>query len=201
MRRQTWPVRLAAAVMLAALAWGAPPSRAEGAAVEVRIVDLEKVFEQYIKKQQAEAALKEQAERFNLERQELVKQGQQLNEEFNQLREESQNTALSEEKRGEKRIEAEDKLRELKDFETRLKSFDEEKRRLLDEQSKRMRRTLVKEIRDELKVYARKEGFALVIDVSGSTLNMEPVVLFADERLDITDQLVERLNLPETIRR
>lgn len=200
MTRWNATARFAATAILAAAAWGAlAPARSAG--IEIRIVDLEKVFEQYIKKQQAEAALKEQAERFNVERQGLVQQGQQLNAAFNSLREEAQDTALSEERREQKRMEAEDKLRELRDFEARLRNFDEEKRRLLDEQSKRMRRTLVKEIRDELRVYARREGFGLVIDVSGNTLNMEPVVLFADDRLDITDRLVERLNLPQTIRR
>lgn len=200
MRRPTRLTRALAVATLCLAAAGWAP-RTLGAVLEVRVVDLEKVFEQYIKKQQAEAALKEQAERFNLERQELVKQGQQLNEEFNKLREESQDTVLSEEKREEQRLAAEDKLRELKDFEARLKSFDDEKRRLLDEQSKRMRRTLVKEIRGELEKYAEKEGIDLVVDVSGSTLNMEPVILFANDRLDITDDLVERLNLPEDMRR
>ncbi len=178
--------------------FSAPPVL--GAEVEIRVADLEKVFEQYIKKIQAEAALKEQAERFNLERQELVKQGQALNDQYNKLRDEAQDPALSDDAREAKQSQAEDLLGQLQEFQQRLKTFDDEKRRLLDEQSKRMRRTLVREIRDEVKKYAEQEGIDLVIDISGNTLNMEPVILYADDRLDITNRLIERLNLPEEVR-
>jgi hypothetical protein len=107
------------------------------------------------------------------------------------VRDEAQNTALSEEARNEKRNEAEEKLVELREMEGKIRRFEESRRRQLDEQMKRVRDKLVEEIKTTISTYAKTQGYTAVLDSSGENLNGVPSVLHFDARLDITTAVVD----------
>ncbi len=177
-----WLLGLVLAIM------GAWSSFAQERGTRIVFVRLDKVFSEYHKTRLADAQLKAQAEEFNQERQRLVADIQTLQNEYNALREEALNTALSEEVRAQKRSLAEEKLLAIREQEARIKRFDELRSKQLEDQTRRMRRNLVEEIREGVRDYARAQGFDAVIDASGQTLNGVESVVYFNEKLDITPQ-------------
>lgn len=167
---------------------------ARGAELKVGVINLDRAFNEYYKTKLADAQLKQQADEFNEERKKLIEEYEKLQEQFAKLRDESQNIALSESVRSAKRDEAEDKLVELRDFESRIRRFDETRRKQLDDQSRRMRKRIVDEILQTANNYAKVRGFQLVLDSSAQSLNGVEMVLYADPKLDITDDVLGELN-------
>ena len=165
-------------------------------AQDTRIVfiDLDRVFNEFYKTKLADAQLKEQADEFNEERRRMVGEYEAMNDRFTVAREEAQDTALSEEVRNRKRNEAEELLIEIRDFESRIQRFDQTRRKQLEDQGRRMRTRIVSEIQDEIRKYARNQGFQAVVDSSGQSLNAVELILYVDNRIDISDAMIEILN-------
>ncbi len=165
-------------------------------AQDTRIVfiNLDRVFNEFYKTQLADAQLKEQAEEFNEERSRLIAEYENLTERFNEAREAAQDSALSETVRSERRNEAETLLVEVREFEGRIQNFDQTRRQQLEEQGRRMRSRIVDEIQEEIRRYARSQGYQAVIDSSGQSLNAIESVLYVESRLDIADAIIELLN-------
>ena len=124
----------------------------------------------------------------------MVDDFKKLQDDFKTIRDESQNTALSEEARNTRRSEAEEKLVELRESENKIRRFEESRRRQLDEQTRRVRTKLVDEIKETLAVHAREKGYTAVLDASGENLNGVSTVLYYDSKADITDALISLLN-------
>ena len=80
-------------------------------AAEERIVfaDMERLFGEFYKTKIAEAKLKERAEDFTDERRALVAEVKKMEEEFNAIRDEAQDTALNEDAKEQKRKRGHDK--------------------------------------------------------------------------------------------
>lgn len=167
-----------------------------GSAADQRVVfvDLDRAFSEFYKTKLADAQLKEQADEFNEERKKMMGAYEKLQQAFNTVRDEAQNTVLSDDVRTQKRNEAEEKLVEMRDYESRIRTFDESRRKQLDDQSRRMRKRIVDEIRQAVESYAKTEGYDAVVDSSGQSLNGVEIVIYTDPKIDITDNLLEILN-------
>ena len=165
-----------------------------GQSHQIRLIDLDRAFNEFYKTKLADAQLKDQAEAFNEERKKLMRDREALAEEFKNYREEAGNTALTEAARDQLKIKAEEKLIELRDQESKIRNFDESRRKQLEEQGRRMRKRLVNEILEELDKFAKNEGLGAVIDTSGQSLNGVALVLYTDARLDITDDILAIMN-------
>lgn len=178
---------------IAAWIW-AVPARAQEPRSKVITVNMDQVFNEYYKTKQADAQLKSQAKEFEDERQKLLGEMEQIDREFNTLREDSQNTALSEEVRAAKRTLAEEKLMAKREQESKIRRFMELRQKQLDDQGRRMRRSIVDELRGFVKEYARERGIEVVLDSSGNSLNGVEIVLFADSRVDATADIIQAAN-------
>ncbi len=183
------PWSLACAVLGMALAL---PAQAQDG--RIVFIDLDRVFNEFYKTKLADAQLKEQADEFNEERRRMVDEYEAMNERFNEAREQAQDAALSEDVRNRMRNEAEELLIEIRDFESRIQRFDQTRRKQLEDQGRRMRTRIVGEIQDEIRDYARAQGFHAVIDSSGQSLNAVELVLYVENRIDISDAVIEILN-------
>ena len=160
----------------------------------VVFINLDRAFTEFYKTKLADTQLKEQADEFNGERKSLVDEYEKLQKEFGTIRDEAQNTALSDDVRAEKRGLAEEKLVELRDYESRIRRFDDSRRKQLDDQSRRMRKRIVEEIQLVVKEYAQTQGYQSVIDSSGQSLNGVEMILYTDPKIDITDTILGMLN-------
>jgi outer membrane protein len=160
----------------------------------VVFIDLDRAFNEFYKTKLADTQLKQQADEFNGERKTMTADYEKKQKEFGDIRDEAQNTALSDDVRTEKRNLAEEKLVELRDYESRIRRFDDSRRKQLDDQSRRMRKRIVEEIQQVVKDYAQTQGYQAVIDSSGQSLNGVEIILYTDSKIEITDTILGLLN-------
>jgi outer membrane protein len=166
------------------------------ASAQTRIgtVNLRKVFENYWKTKQADAALKDRASEMEKQHKDLLEDYKKSRESYQGLLSAANDQALSNEERDKRKKAAEDKLRQLKDAEETITQFERSARSTIDEQRKRMRDNLVEEIRGVLNSKAKTAGYTLVIDTSADSINATPVVLFTNNDNDMTEMLLNQLN-------
>ena len=166
-----------------------------GGAAELKIatVDLDKVFTAHPKTQAAEAELKKAEEAIQGEMEKMLAEGRALEETAAKLIDAARNPMLNEEARLKKRDEAEDKKTELQEFQVRVRRTQETKLKQMREQLMKTRQGIVDELTVAVADFAKAEGYDLVLDRSGMTMNAVPMLVYSNPELDVTDRLIERL--------
>jgi len=167
---------------------------AQAPAGRIVTVDLNKVFTDYYKTPIASGKIKDTAESFNKELNEMVDNYKKEIEELNKLREDQDKPEYTAEVRDQKRKAVSEKLAETQKIQRDLEEYRTSHGKILQEQQLRMRQTIVKEIQDVIDKEARDAGYQLVLDKSGTTANAVPTVLFSQDSLDITEDLIKVLN-------
>ena len=163
------------------------------AELKIATVDLDKVFTAHPKTQAAEGELKKAEEGIQDEMDKMVAEGRALEEQVAKLREAAKNPLLTEDARLKKRNEAEEKLTELQEFQLRVRRTQETKLKQMREQVMKSRQGIVDELLVTVADFAKAEGYDLILDRSGMTMNAVPLVTFSKPELDVTDQLIEKL--------
>jgi outer membrane protein len=176
------------------LAIGLVACGARAADLKVAVVDASRLLKEYHKTELAESHMQAQVENFSAERDKLLAEHKRLKGEFEALRAEGQNKALSDEARDKKKEQAEDKLSEVIKYEDSIRDKALNRRKQLEGESRRMQVELVKAIRAAVRTCAEKDGYTLVLDTSGLLANGFESVLFSDGKLDITDEVLKVLN-------
>ena len=160
----------------------------------IATVDLNKIFTDYYKTPIASAKLKETVESFNKEQEEMVGNYKKAIDELNKLRDEQDKPEYSAEIREQKHKAVADKLSDTQKLQRDIEEYRASHRKILDDQTQRMRQTILKEIQDVINKEARDAGYQLVFDKSGNTLNGVSIVVFSQDSLEITDDIIKILN-------
>lgn len=158
------------------------------------IVDMNRVFNEYHKTPVASAKLKETAEGFNKEHTEMMGDWQKQVEELNKLRDEQDKPEYTPEVREQKRKAVTEKLGEADKKRRDIEEYRRSHQKILEDQTQRMRQGILKEITEVLNKEARDAGYMLVLDKSGNTLNGVPAIVYSQETLEVTDDIVKILN-------
>ena len=182
------------AIVLAATLGLALAASAQVPTGRIVIVDLNKVFTDYYKTPIASGKLKETADSFNKEHEEMLANYKKQIDELNKLRDEQDKPEYTPEVREQKRKAVADKLADTQKIQRDIDDFRASHRKILEEQTQRMRQTILKEINDVVTKEARDAGYQLVLDRSGNTLNGVPTIVFSQDSLDITDDITKILN-------
>jgi Skp family chaperone for outer membrane proteins len=172
-------------LMLSGTAW---------AQMRIATVNLPKLFDGYWKKDVAEKALKQRAADFTKESDSLREELKTVNDEYRKLLEQANDQALSSEERGKRKQAAEEKLKDLKDKDNTLKQFEQQARTSLDEQNRRMKESIIDDIRRIINARAKSAGYSIVLDVGANSANGTPVILYDNHENDITDEVMSQLN-------
>ena len=171
------------------------------ASAELRIatVDLDKVFQSHPKTQKAEEGLKAAEVRIKADMEKMAGEARALQDEVQKLKEAANTPMLSESARMQKKLEAEDKLTELEELQLRIRRTQESRLKQLRDQLMKTRQGIVDELMGALKSFAKEEGYDLVFDTSGLTMNAVPLAVYADESLDVTEAIIRKIGgkLPE----
>jgi Skp family chaperone for outer membrane proteins len=162
--------------------------------LKIAVINMENVFKEYYKTKTTDQNLKRQAEVYKAYADKLTESLTKLKQEFKELRDASQNIALSESEQENKRLAAQDKYRQLKAKDAELVQYNREKQQSLRQQYDKMRKKLLEEITLIVKKRCVLEGYSLVIDISGKTLNNIPAVIYNSPSMDITKSILEELN-------
>ena len=167
---------------------------AQAPAGRIVTIDLNKVFTDYYKTPIASGKIKDTAESFNKELNEMVDNYKKEIEELNKLREEQDKPEYTAEVREQKRKAVSEKLAETQKIQRDLEEYRTSHGKILQDQQLRMRQTILKEIQDVIDKESKDAGYQLVLDKSGTTGNAVPTILFSQDSLDITDDIIKVLN-------
>ncbi|MBR6022963.1 MAG: OmpH family outer membrane protein [Kiritimatiellae bacterium] len=166
---------------------------AVGASAEswkIAAVDLEKVFAAHPKTAAAEAELKAQEAVAEEELAKLADDLRTRKAELDQAREAARSPLLSEEAKAAKRAAIDELETALAETQLRARKTQESRLRQLQEQVLKTRQSIVDEMDDALERFAKANGYALLLDKSGLTMNHVPAVAYVRPSLDVTDALI-----------
>jgi outer membrane protein len=157
-------------------------------------VDMNKIFNEYYKTPIASGKLKDTAESYNKEHEDMLAQYRKQVDELNKLREEQDKPEYTPEVREQKKKAVQEKLAETQKTQRDIEEYRNSHRQILEQQTQRMRQGILKEINDVVSKEARNVGYIIVLDKSGNTLNGVPSVVYSQDALDITDEIIKTLN-------
>ena len=157
-------------------------------------VDLNKVFNEYYKTPMAQAKLKDTVDSYTKEQDEMMANYKKGIDELNKLREEQEKSEYTAEVREQKRKAVAEKLADTQKQQRDIQDYRESHQKILQEQTQRMRQTILKEINDVIGREAKDQGYLLVLDKSGNTLNGVPALVYSQDSLEVTDDIVKILN-------
>ena len=164
------------------------------AQINIAIVNLQKVFNEYNKTQETQALLNERLSQFQKEQQEMQTDFQKLVDETQKLRDQAMDQALTEQARSERRKAFEAKLKQVQDMERKIKEFSSQRMKQFEEQSMRMRQGIIEEITKVVEKFGKDNKFNLILDVSAKSMSATNVALYADGLRDITDEVIKTIN-------
>lgn len=157
---------------------------------KIAAVDLEKVFAAHPKTAAAEAELKVQEAAAEEEITRLADDLRAQKAELEQAREAARSPMLSDEAKAARRASIDELETALAAAQLRARKTQETKLRLLQEQVFKTRQSIVEEMQDALERFAQANGYALILDKSGLTMNRVPAVAYVRPALDATDALI-----------
>ena len=160
----------------------------------IATVDLRKIFDNYWKTKQADAALKDRGADLEKDYKIMLDDLKKAKDEYQTLLTDANNQTLSVEEREKRKKAAEDKFKQIKESEDTIAQYNRQARANIDEQRKRMRDRIVEEIRTTVNGKAKAAGYALVLDTTAENANNTPTVLYSNNENDITDAVLAQLN-------
>jgi len=158
-------------------------------------IDLRKVFENYYKKKQAQAAIDDRKTDMEKDIKAMLAEYDKTNSVYQTLLGDANNSALSAEERDKRKKSAEQAFKQLKELEDAIRKYQRTAESNLDEQRTRLIDNIVAEIRTVVTAKAKSAGDALVFDTSATSFNRTPVVLYSNNENDLTDAILTQLNL------
>ena len=164
--------------------------------LKIGTVDMQRAFKEYNKTKDAEAKIngaRDQARKELTDREESYKRAL---EEINNLSKQLEAPALSADAKTQKAKERDDKIATVKTMEREISDFQKTREQQLQQQLMRIREGIVKEITDIVMDRVKSSHLDFVFDKSGVSLNGVPVVVYAPDNVDFTNDIVAILNKP-----
>src|SRR6266436_560020 len=160
--------------------------------LKIGTVDMQRAFKEYSKTKDAEAKINDAKKEYD-DRADGYKKAL---DEINNLNKQLDAPALSADAKTQKAKERDDKIANIKNMEREITEFRQTRERQLQEQAMRMREDIVKEISDVVMDKVKVNRMDLVFDKSGMSLNGVPVLMYAPDNVDFTNDIITVLNKP-----
>ena len=167
---------------------------ARAAELKIAVIDMQKAFQEYEKTKTIEIKLNQQMEVFKEYSNQLNQQYQNLRKQYESARDDSQNIAYSSAERENKRQKAQQLYESLKLKEQEMTSYTESRKTQIRDMYTKLRGEVVDEIRKAVHNKAVLEGYTIVLDQSGESLNDVGFVVYVQPGLDITEAIIQDLN-------
>ena len=182
-------------LLSAAVFAGLVPLKADDPPLKIAVIDMNRVFQEYNKTKINEAKLKKQAEIYKEYSTQLAQSLAKLRQEFVKLRDDSQNMVFTAAERENRRMNAQEKYRQAAAKEAELREYNRERQRQLRDEYEKLRSSILADISNVVSSKCLAEGYGLVLDKSGRSLNNIPLVVYSSKMLDITESVIKTLNM------
>jgi len=163
---------------------------------KIGTVDMQRAFKDYNKTKDAEVKINEAKNAAKKEYDDRAEAYKKALDEINNLNKQLESPALSADKKTGMAKERDDKIANIKSMEREISDFRQTRERQLQEQLMRMREGIVKEITDVVVEKVKAKSLDFVLDKSGMSINGVPVVLYAPDSVDFTNEIIDTLNKP-----
>ena len=187
--------RLMNLLMCLSLIAGMSAAAAQEMSLKIAVIDMNRVFQEYNKTKINEAKLKKQAEIYKEYSTQLAQSLSKLRQEFVKLRDDSQNMVYTAAERENRRMNAQEKYRQAAAKEAELREYNRERQRHLRDEYEKLRSSILADISNVVSAKCLAEGYGLVLDKSGRSLNNIPLVVYSSKMLDITESVLKTLNI------
>lgn len=162
----------------------------------ISTVDMGRVFTNYWKTKQANIAIHDLQADLEKQDKELIASFTKAKDDYQKMLDSINDPAVSSEERDRRKRDAESKLKDLKEQDDELATFERGAQSRLVEQGKRTHDNILSDIKVVVAAKAKVEGYTLVVDTAARDLNDIPVVLYyVPGSNDITDAVIEQLNI------
>lgn len=172
------------------------PCAAFAQSAKIGTVDMNRAFKEYNKTKDAEAKINEAKNAAKKEYDDRADAYKKALDEINALNKQLDAPALSADRKTQMAKERDEKITNIKNMEREINEFRQTRERQLQEQALRMREGIVKEITDVVMDKVKANGYDFVFDKSGMSLNGVPLLMFAKDNVDFTNDIVAVLNKP-----
>lgn len=162
--------------------------------LKIITVDISKLFEGYYKTEQAGEKIRLSLEKAQEQDNALVDQMKIEAEKYNELKERSDNPALTDEARQQAQADADAQMQQIQLLQKERQNFQANTQRSLQQRQNAHRELMLDEIQKAVSALARERGATLVLDTSGVTSNTLPAVLYSNPDWDISDLVLYELN-------
>ena len=183
---------LVLAALLAVSSFLALPANAQQ--LKVSTVDMNKIFSSYYKTKDAEARINEARAAAKKELDDRMDALKKNADQLNKLNEDIAKPELSKDKKEDLSKKRDDLINETENLKRDINEFRSTREKQLQDQAVRMRNDIVAEITKLVQDKVKSENYDLVLDRSGSSLNGVPILLYARDNMDFSDDIVTQLN-------
>ncbi|HEX5316992.1 MAG TPA: OmpH family outer membrane protein [Candidatus Kapabacteria bacterium] len=164
--------------------------------LKIGTVDMQRAFKEYNKTKEAELKINDAKNSAKKEYDDRAEAYKRALDEINNLNKQLESPALSADKKTQTAKERDDKIANIKNMEREISDFRQTRERQLQEQLMRVREGIVKEITDVVMEKVKANHFDLVFDKSGMSINGVPILLYAPDNVDFTNDIITVLNKP-----
>jgi len=178
------------AVLLMTLLGGAAIAQSS----KVATADLRKLFDNYWKTKQAQAAIQDRASQLDKDDKSMKDDFKKAGDDYQQLLTQANDQAISADERDRRKQAAADKLKQLEERRTAIDQYERTAQADLNNQRQRMREKILADIQTHVDAAAKTGGYTLVIDTAAETVNGTPTVIYHTGENDITDAVLKQLN-------
>jgi outer membrane protein len=161
---------------------------------KIATVDVQKLFNGYWKKKQAEVALNDRKAELEKEDRGFIDDLKKSKDDYQKLLDVADDQAVSDDERARRKQAADDKAKQIQDSQQTIVQFERQAQATLAEQSQRMRENILKEIQAAVAIKAKSGHYTMVIDSAAQTANQTPVFLYNEGQDDLTTGVLDQLN-------
>jgi len=161
---------------------------------KIGTVDMRKLFDDYWKTKQADAALNDRKAELDKEDRSFIDGLKKDRDEYQKLLDGANDQAISADEREKRKQAAADKYRQITDSGTTIAQFERQAQATLAEQSQRMRANILNEIKAAVAAKTKAAGYAMVFDIASETVNQTPIILYSSGENDLTVAALAQLN-------
>jgi outer membrane protein len=164
--------------------------------LKIGTVDMQRAFKDYNKTKEAEAKINDAKNAAKKEYDDRAEAYKKALDEINNLNKQLESSALSADKKTQMAKERDDKIANIKNMEREITDFRQTREQQLQQQLMRVREGIVKEITDVVIEKVKTKSLDFVLDKSGMSINGVPVVMYAPDNVDFTNEIIDTLNKP-----
>ena len=182
--------------ILAVAGFGSATAQAE---TVILTISVNRAAEQFYKVQDFLKELQNSQEQAQERVQSITDEGRSLEQEYKELAEQANSDILTEQARDEAKKDAQIKIQEIQQKQNELRQFAENVQRQMAQRQSTQMSLFTKEIMEVVNEVSKEKGAALVLDTSGASANGMPVVIPYDDSIDITAEVVSRINASKPV--